>query len=151
MDIICKFNGELYFLSNFFENKIEYEGITYPTVEHAFQAAKTLDNNTRKKIAAAPHPAEAKRMGRSLYLRADWEKVKFKVMEDLIREKFKSPELREKLLSTGEAELVEGNTWHDNIWGNCNCPRCFEIEGQNHLGKTLMKIRKEIRDNVAQN
>ena len=149
MDIICKFDGEFFFLSNFFESKVEYEGITYPTVEHAFQAAKTLDNDTRKKVAAAGSPGQAKRMGRSLYLRADWEKVKFKVMEDLIREKFKNPGLKEKLLSTGDAELVEGNTWHDNIWGNCNCPRCIEIEGQNNLGKTLMKIRKEIRDNVA--
>lgn len=149
MDIICKFDGEFFFLSNFFESKVEYEGITYPTVEHAFQAAKTLDNDTRKKVAAAGSPGRAKRMGRSLYLRADWEKVKFKIMEDLIREKFKNPELREKLLSTGDAELVEGNTWHDNIWGNCNCPRCIEIEGQNNLGKTLMKIRKEIRGNVA--
>lgn len=70
-------------------------------------------------------------------------------MENLIREKFKNPELREKLLSTSDAELVEGNTWHDNVWGNCNCPRCIEIEGQNNLGKTLMKIRKEIRGNVA--
>lgn len=56
MDIICKFDGKFFFLSNFFESKVEYEGITYPTVEHAFQAAKTLDNDTRKKVAAAGSP-----------------------------------------------------------------------------------------------
>ena len=65
-----------------------------------------------------------------------------------LTEKFRIPELREKLLATGNEELVEGNTWHDNIWGNCSCDCCKKIEGQNKLGKLLMQVREEIRSSM---
>jgi ribA/ribD-fused uncharacterized protein len=142
---IAEFQGEYRFLSNFWPAEVVYEGITYPTAEHAYQAAKTLDVNERKRIAALPTPAEAKAAGRALKLREDWERGgKFEVMEQVVRYKFTHhPELREKLLATADAVLEEGNTWGDTIWG------VYQGKGQNRLGKLLMKIRDEIRAQSA--
>src|SRR5687767_13141445 len=96
---IAQFQGEYRFLSNFYPATVEFEGITYPTVEHAYQSAKTLDMAERKRIAELPTPTDAKREGRKLTLREDWETVKFEVMERCVRYKFtQNAELREKLL-----------------------------------------------------
>src|SRR3954454_2152936 len=84
---IAQFQGEFRYLSNFWPATVEFEGITYPTVEHAYQSAKTLDVNERKRIAAMKTPEEAKRAGRALKQREDWEKVKFDVMETCVRYK----------------------------------------------------------------
>ena len=138
--MINSFDKEYYFLSNYYPSKITFEGIEYKTVEHAFQAAKSLDNFERYTIAMMPTPGRAKQMGRSTSLRADWEEVKESIMEICLREKFAIPELREKLLATGDEELIEGNTWNDRFWGVCNG------EGENKLGKLLMKIRKELQE-----
>ena len=137
------FEREYAFLSNFYPSPIEYEGIKYPTVEAAFQAAKTPDLHMKMTIATAEHPGKAKRMGRKVILREDWEEIKDQVMEDCLRLKFSDPILREKLLATGDEELEEGNWWHDNYWGSCYCSRCGDV-GKNKLGYLLMKIRKEI-------
>lgn len=139
MKKIDSFENEFAFLSNFYPSKICYEGIDYPTVEHAFQAAKTFDFYQRVAIAAAPTPGKAKRMGRSVSLRPDWEEVKDSIMEELVRRKFKDKYLALLLWSTGEKELIEGNWWNDTYWGVCNGV------GRNQLGKTLMKIREEIK------
>lgn len=137
---IAQFQNEYRFLSNFYPAIVEFEGITYPTVEHAYQSAKTLDMNERKRIAALPTPADAKREGRKLKLREDWDRVKFDVMEQCVRYKFTyDAELREKLLATGDALLEEGNDWGDQIWGVVNGV------GENRLGKILMKVRGELR------
>lgn len=138
--IIDKFDNEFAFLSNFYSSPIVYEGIEYPTVEHAFQAAKTFDFDQRKLIAAADTPGKAKRMGRTVSLRSDWEQVKDGIMEELVRRKFQSStSLCLQLWSTGDKELIEGNTWNDTYWGVCNGV------GRNQLGKTLMKIREELK------
>ena len=133
------FDGKYAFLSNFYESPITYDGITYPTNEHFFQAMKTLDIDEKKKIAAASTPGQSKRLGRAVTLRSDWEAVKSYYMEIGLRLKFQNPDLAEKLIATGDEELVEGNTWGDRIWGVCNG------EGENRLGKLLMKIREEIK------
>jgi ribA/ribD-fused uncharacterized protein len=139
-DKIAEFQGEYRFLSNFWPAEIVYEGITYPTAEHAYQAAKTLDVEQRKKIAALPTPAEAKTAGRALKLRDDWETAKFTVMEEVVRYKFTHhPELGAKLLATGGHLLEEGNTWGDRVWG------VYQGQGENRLGKILMKVRDELR------
>jgi len=66
-------------------------------------------------------------------------------MSGLVTQKFmRYDDLKTKLINTGTARLIEGNTWHDNIWGDCSCPRCVGITGQNHLGKILMQVRKDI-------
>lgn len=146
--MINDFSGENAFLSNFFDAYLIYEGIIYKSTEAAFQAAKTLDTAERERIAVMT-PSQAKKAGRSLQLRPDWEEVKDKVMYDVCRAKFKmngTLQLEEKLLATGDEELIEGNTWHDNYWGNCTCDKCKDIPGRNQLGKTLMKLREDIRE-----
>lgn len=141
--IIDFFDGEFAFLSNFYEqpNLITDEmNIAYPTVEHYFQAAKTLDKNERKRISILETPGKAKRAGRRVTLRSDWEEVKTDVMRRALMKKFSDPLMREKLLETGDAELVEGNYWGDTCWGVCNGV------GENRLGKLLMDIRESLKD-----
>ena len=140
--MINKFEGQYAFLSNYYNSPIVYESIEYPTVEHAFQAAKTLDMTKRYEISRLETPGAAKRAGRTLNLRKDWEDVKFEVMENCLREKFKDPELLMKLIATKGQFLIEGTTWHDKCWGICTCERCGG-NGANNLGKLLMKIRDE--------
>ena len=142
--IIDCFDGEFAFLSNFYESPCEFEGIVYPTVEHAFQAAKTLCILTREEIAAAPTPGKAKRMGRKVQLREDWELVKTDVMRECLKSKFSHPVLKMQLLATKDATLIEGTTWHDRCWGICTCPEC-KGAGENRLGKLLMELREELK------
>ena len=142
--MINKFVGKYAFLSNYHLCEVVYEGIAYPSVEHAFQAAKTLDMTQRYEIANMKTPGAAKRAGRTLNLRSDWEEVKTQVMEDCLREKFRDPELLASLLGTGDHFLIEGTTWHDQCWGICTCEKCGG-NGENRLGKLLMKIRDEYR------
>lgn len=142
--MIDKFDGEYAFLSNFYPSPFTVDGITYPTVEHWFQAWKCKDEVQFKAIAKAKTPGEAKRIGRHCALRPDWERIKISVMYDGLKQKFANPELKEKLLATGDQELVEGNTWHDNTWGNCTCSKCADIEGKNILGHILMDVRYEL-------
>jgi ribA/ribD-fused uncharacterized protein len=140
------FDGKWAFLSNFYWNEIEFEGITYPTNEHFFQAMKTLDIGERQKIANCLTPGQAKRMGRQVALRPDWEEVKEDVMFLGLCLKFADEQLADWLVETGDEPLEEGTTWHDNEWGNCSCPKCRNIEGKNKLGKLLMKVRGMIRE-----
>ena len=140
------FDGKWAFLSNFYWNEIEFEGITYPTNEHFFQAMKTLDIEERRKIANCLTPGQAKRMGRQVALRPDWEEVKEDIMFLGLCLKFADEQLADWLVETGDEPLEEGTTWHDNEWGNCSCPKCRNIEGKNKLGKLLMKVRGMIRE-----
>jgi ribA/ribD-fused uncharacterized protein len=138
---IDSFQGEYRFLSNFWPAEVEFEGRKFPTVEHAYQAAKRLDEGDRARIAALPTPAEAKAAGRKLTLRPDWETAKFDVMERCVSYKFEHhPELKQKLLATGDAELIEGNTWGDRVWG------VYQGEGENRLGKILMRVREQLKE-----
>lgn len=141
--MVKAFSGDLNFLCNFYPVTIHYEGINYPSSEAAFQAAKTLDVSKRLEFSLMT-PGQAKRAGRKLKLRDDWELVKLQVMEDILRIKFaKGTELYGRLKATLNIELVEINSWHDNFWGDCQCDSCVEIPGENYLGKILMKIRSE--------
>lgn len=127
------------FLSNFHPSTIFVDGKSYPTVEHAIQAHKTTDEKTKDLIRRAKTPGEAKKLGRAVQLREDWEQVKVGLMRDFIRKKFENPFLRPLLLDTGDADLVEGNTWNDTFWGVCRG------SGLNWLGKILMEVREELR------
>jgi len=143
--MIAQFKGPYAFLSNFHPSPIHYEGIDYPTVEHAFQAAKTNDQETRKLIAAKDTPGKAKRAGGRRGILPDfdqsaWEARKLDVMEQVCRLKFAIPELAELLRSTGDQELQEGNNWNDTVWG----VSLKTGKGQNNLGRILMKIRDSI-------
>lgn len=142
MDKITEFDKEFAFLSNFFPAAVTFEGVMYPTVEHAFQAAKTTDQTLRSEFLACATPGAAKRKGRKITLRPDWERIKNTVMLTLVRDKFAShPDLKQKLLDTGHAELVEGTRWHDTYWGI----DLETMQGQNHLGRILMQVRDELR------
>lgn len=138
--MISKFTGEYSFLSNFYIVPISYEGIIYPSVEHAFQAAKTLDGKKKLEIARFDTPGKAKKAGRKLKLRADWEEIKLDIMLELLRKKFFFKDLQEMLLKTGDEELIEGNSWGDTYWGK------YYGVGENHLGKLLLQVREEIRN-----
>ena len=137
---IQRFSGKNAFLSNFEPCGVYVDGMLYTSVEHAFQASKTFDIREREFIAHTESPNEAKKLGRKVKLREDWESVKGQIMLDLLRQKFKYTRLRDLLLATGDAELIEGNTWGDKFWGVCNG------EGKNMLGKFLMQVRTEIRN-----
>jgi len=139
------FGGRFRFLSNFYPVKVELDGVKYPTVEHAYQAAKTNSKPHRRMIERATTPAQAKRIGKTVPLRKDWNERRIEVMTKLIRRKFNRDELKEKLIRTGNARLVEGNNWNDTFWGICR------NVGQNNLGKILMKIRQELKTNKANN
>ena len=140
------FDGQWAFLSNFHNSEIEFEGITYPTNEHFFQAMKTFDIDERRAISNCVTPGQAKRMGRRVALRPDWEQVKINVMYMGLSKKFTDEHLADLLLKTGDEYLEEGTTWHDNEWGNCSCPKCQNIEGKNLLGQLLMKVRDDIKN-----
>lgn len=127
--------------SNYYITNIEFNGEHYTSAEAAFQAQKCADDSLKSEFSSLT-PAEAKRKGRHVLLRPDWEEVKYTIMVGILICKFGSKELRDILLSTGNEELIENTTsWHDNIWGNCECPRCRNVEGQNLLGKALMQVR----------
>lgn len=140
---ITMFREEYAFLSNFYAHPFEYEGMVYPTAEHAFQAAKTLDLVEREKVRSAVTPTSARRLGKRLTLREGWETARFTVMEEVIRLKFTDPHLRAKLVATGKRELIEGNTWRDTTWGMIRTGG-GGWKGRNELGKILMKVRTEV-------
>ena len=150
--MINSFDGDYAFLSNFYPSEIIYGigdngGVLIArTVEHAFQAAKAEKREEELEILKASTPGQAKKWGRRCVIREDWEVIKNSVMYNYVNRKFANSELRQKLLDTGNEYLEEGNTWHDNYWGNCYCERCANIKGRNKLGEILMTIREKIRN-----
>ncbi len=136
---IDTFSGQYRFLSNFWPCTVHLDSIAYATVEHAYQAAKSLDPAQRVRVWRERTALDAKHLGRLLRpLRPDWETYKFEVMLQLLREKFaKGTELSVQLERTGAEELVEGNTWGDRVWG------VYKGQGENRLGRLLMQVRDE--------
>lgn len=142
--MISSFFGQYRFLSNFYPASVVLDGETFPTVEHAYQAAKCIDVQSRDAIRLAAGPVIAKRMGRRVKVRPDWDVVRLDVMRSLLKQKFApDTECSRLLLSTGDEMLVEGNYWNDTFWGVCNG------EGKNWLGVLLMEIRDELRANSS--
>ncbi len=144
MKPIDSFSGAYRFLSNFYPAAVEYQGQVYPTSEHAYQAAKTLDEGERRLIRETPSPGTVKRLGMTVTLRKDWEEVKLQVMEQILLTKFSERSIRAQLLHTYDRQLVEGNTWGDTYWGVC------KGVGENRLGVILMKVRATLRAQVEQ-
>ncbi len=142
--IIDSFTGKYGFLSNFYKNVLVIDGISYSTLEHAFQSVKTLSIFEKRKIANKNTAKKAKIYGQTVKLRKGWEKIKIRVMKKLLVRKFKNENLRNKLLETGNKILIEGNYWHDNFWGNCMCESCCDT-GRNELGNLLMDVRQKIK------
>lgn len=143
---IDRFDGTEYgFLSNFYPSPIVMPswhpcaGVVAPTVEHAFQAAKTENAWEALAIMQAHSPGAAKRMGRRVSIRPGWDDGRVVVMLALLRLKFADDALRDALLGTGYSLLVEGNTWRDTFWG------VYQNHGDNVLGRLLMLVRTELR------
>lgn len=133
MKKVESFSGGMRFLSNFWYNPDGY------TNEHRFQAAKAMHKEHADWVMASKSPGEAKRRGRQIPMRPDWNNVRLDVMLHLTKMKFQDPDLRRQLLMTGDWELIEGNTWGDRFWGVC------DGEGQNWLGRILMSVRDDMR------
>ena len=139
MESIDRFKGKYRFLSNFEPCKILYEGMIYSAVEHAFQASKATNEHDRKMFGLFSEPAEAKKLGKQISLRSDWEDVKVSIMYEFLNQKFHKPEFMKLLMGTEGRYLVEGNNHGDIYWGQVNGA------GKNTLGKLIMQIREEIK------
>lgn len=136
--MIAKFEGQYFFLSNFFECPVTYKGITFTNTEAAFHSQKDVN---RAVEFAHLDPSSAKKLGRKVTLRSDWEQVKDDIMYEVLVAKFtQNAALKILLLRTGDQELIEGNWWNDTYWGVCRGV------GKNTLGKLLMRLRQEIRE-----
>lgn len=127
---------------------VRYQSILYDNAEAAFQAQKTTD--LAEKLAFRHQSgSQAKKHGRRIQLRDDWDSVKYQIMVEILYCKFsQDPKLKSLLLSTGH-EFIEENTtsWHDNEWGHCYCTRCVSKVHKNLLGKALMEVRDMLKDN----
>lgn len=142
--VIDNFHGEHGWASNFSSHGFWYQDIWYPTNEHFFQAWKGNPDD-RVRIAALSTPGKAKRAGKKVILPWNWDGIKDEIMMTGLTQKFtQNPDAAAKLRATEGIELVEGNNWHDNYWGNCRCIKCQDIIGLNKLGKSLMALRETI-------
>lgn len=140
MDNIEYFKDEYRFLSNFYPAPVLYKGTQYQSSEHAYQAAKASSVEEHDYVADAPTVAEAKKRGREITVRADFDLHKVEIMYNIVKEKFlQNAHLADKLKATGDAELIEGNWWNDRFWGECPIGI-----GHNNLGKILMRVRSEL-------
>lgn len=133
---IHRFAGEYAWLSNFYMCSVVWDGIKWPSAEHAYQAAKTTNPKARRVISRLSAPVDAKHLGAALELRSDWSDVKVNIMTEIVHAKFaQNTDLASRLISTGSCHLVEGNTWNDRYWGVC------DGTGENMLGHILMSVR----------
>lgn len=138
---INSFKDDYAFLSNMYETHVFYNGAHYNNSEAAFQAQKNPEE-ALKFIGVSGYMA--KKLGKKVALRPDWDEVKLQIMYEIVSAKFSQNEtLKQKLIDTGNATLIEGNTWNDRFWGVCNG------EGENHLGKLLMRVRLELKEKDA--
>lgn len=138
--IIDSFKGEYEFLSNFYREPVYYDGCFWPTAEHAYQAAKCFyqeDFDLFKDPKMTP--GQAKRLGRKVEMWDNWNDIKQSTMEKIVTAKFvPHSDIAWKLHHTEDAILIEGNTWGDTFWGQCNG------EGKNWLGQILMFVRERV-------
>ena len=138
-EVVDTFFGVFQFLSNFYPCEAVYDGVAYPTAEHAYQAAKSTNKKVRNRIRGTDTPGQAKRMGQKVILRQSWESIKVDIMREILWTKFSDPYMAELLLATGDAMLLEENNWGDRFWG------VVDGDGQNVLGNLLMEIREDLR------
>lgn len=142
-DTIERFVGPDHFLSNFYPVEIMWEGRTYASSEHLYQAMKAGTEEEMEWVRTAPTAKEAKFRGQRVRATADWGERRIGAMMSTLEAKFdQHPELAARLDATRDAELVEGNTWGDTFWGVDADMGC----GENHLGKLLMELRASRRE-----
>lgn len=143
---IGPFRDEYRWLSNFWYAEIYMNGNTYPTTEHLYQIAKCANPEDMRRIIAVATPKEAKVIGQTVELTEGWDDMKLNIMLTVTVLKYtQNTGLADKLIATGDEEIVEINHWCDNYWGVCNCKKCDGKLGENHLGKILMQVRDIIK------
>ena len=143
--VINNFSKKYRFLSNFYLCTTIIDDIRWRSVEHYYQASKTNDISKKMLILFAAKPGEAKRIGKNVELIPEWESVKQSIMKKGLEAKFnQNLGLQAQLIKTDGMILIEGNYWHDNIWGDCFCPTCSYIPGLNLLGVLLMEVRDSL-------
>lgn len=154
--MIDRFTGRYHFLSNFYPCKIKHRGIEYTSVEHYYVAQKVkgiqfyqgqyfTETDFKEILSKVKDPSDVKKIGATLKLPHNWDSIKFDIMFYGVDYKFtKDENLKTMLLETGDIDIIEGNYWHDNYWGQCTCNKC-KGKGQNNLGKILMQVREHIR------
>jgi ribA/ribD-fused uncharacterized protein len=141
-----RFKDEYQFLSNFAYCRIQIWGRTFTSTEAVYVACKAppeFREEVRDACATCKTGGEAKRYGRTIPVRSDWDEIKVPVMKAILEMKFSQPYFKKRLLEVTEP-IVEENHWHDNFWGDCICDKCKNVVGQNHLGKLLGEIKKEL-------
>jgi ribA/ribD-fused uncharacterized protein len=145
IQVIDRFRGGHFFLSNVSPAPTPHRGRLFPTSEHAYMAARTSDAAAIEAIMATADPLDAQRIGRAAALVDDWDRRRFAVMEEIVAAKFgHNLELADKLVATGGTLLVEGNDWHDQTWGSCRCDDHRDTPGANALGVILMAVRMRL-------
>ncbi|MBR0411095.1 MAG: NADAR family protein [Eubacterium sp.] len=144
--MIKLFRGAYEFLSNYYDPcPIQYKGKLYRNSEAAYQAQK-CKRESDKEMFTSLSPDNAKQLGKQIEMVPDWDDNKARIMLEVVQAKFEQHgELATLLLQTGKQDLVEGNYWHDNFFGDCQCPNCRDIPGENWLGIILMAVRDKIR------
>jgi ribA/ribD-fused uncharacterized protein len=158
--VINSFRDEYRFLSNFYESIIIINNKVYKSVEHWYQASKADNETLHEYIRNLPTPGNTKGVWKKKFVmipiegikeqkpiqvrkRKDFNNINIDIMRQGINLKFEILSLRKLLNQTKGKMLIEGNTWHDNFWGNCSCEVCKNIEGENWLGKLLMEERDD--------
>ncbi len=142
------FRGSYSCFSNMTKCEIEFARMRFPSVEHAFVAAKSTEWSVRRKVKDCSTPSKAKKFGKTVELRPDWDLVKNDVMYELVKQKFtRYKRFQDILLATDSMYIEESNYWHDNYWGSCYCDKCGG-HGKNHLGKILMRVRDELHQEM---
>lgn len=138
---IDKFEGEHRWLSNFWLVRVYWRGVWWSSSEHAYQASKFDNPDIVEQIWLAETPGKTKWIARKYasHIRPNFHEEKRQIMREILAAKFQDQEMREKLLATGDAVLIEGNTWGDVYWGVC------DGKGENWLGILLMNVREEIK------
>ena len=145
--MIKEFKNQYFFLSNFYECPIYYNKLVFCNAEAAFQAQKVIDEKEQYKFINL-NASQARKLGKTITLREDWEEVKDNIMYEIVKRKFTvNKELKQKLIDTNDEELIEGNWWHDTYWGVDSKTGV----GKNKLGKILMKVREEVKNSNAIN
>jgi ribA/ribD-fused uncharacterized protein len=145
-DAITDFRKDYFFLSNFYPCQVFYNGLMFPNSEGAYMSCKNDNREDHVKLSEMKTAREAREYGQKIHIRSNWEDVKYDSMKNVLRDKFtRNLHLGIKLLETGDRQLVEGGTWHDQFWGICNCSK-HQGEGKNALGQILMEIRDELNE-----
>ena len=136
VNFCCRDRQQFGWLSNFQDSAFFAGGKIWSTVGHFYQAMKTTSKTEREWVRTSKTPKEAKRRGKKVTIRPDWEDIKVEVMRWALKKKFsQNPWLKKKLIATGEAMLVEDAPW-DPFWGT------GAGSGKNMLGVLLMEVRE---------